>query len=93
MSDHELFNHNNAPSSSSSSPSDSDSDDPDTDDVENEDNSPPRDTEANDDEPIHYDEGDHKRMLDMQNPTGPFKTVEPENLYAEQPIATEMVHR
>ncbi len=73
--------------------SDSDNDDSDTDDVENKDDSPPRDTDANVDEPIHYDEADRERMLDMQNPTGPFETVEPENLYAEQPIATETVHR
>jgi len=32
-------------------------------------------------------------LLDMQNPTGPYDTVEPDDLYAEQPIATEPVHR
>jgi hypothetical protein len=88
MSDHELFDHNDAPSSS-----DSDSEDSDPDDDESEDDSPPHETDANPEEPLHYDEADRERMLDMQNPTGPFETVEPENLYVEQPIATETVHR
>ena len=88
MSDHELFDHNDAPSSS-----DSDSEDSDPDDDGSEDDSPPHETDANPEEPLHYDEADRERMLDMQNPTGPFETVEPENLYVEQPIATETVHR
>ena len=88
MSDHELIDHNDAPSSS-----DSDSEDSDPDDDESEDDSSPQDTHAHPEEPLHYDEADRERMLDMQNPTGPFETVEPENLYAEQPIATETVHR
>ena len=44
-------------------------------------------------DPVHYDEVDRERMLDMQNPTGPYETVEPDDLYAEQPIATEPLHR
>ena len=26
-------------------------------------------------DPVHYDEADRERMLDMQNPTGPYETV------------------
>jgi hypothetical protein len=44
-------------------------------------------------DPVPYDEADRERMLDMQNPTGPYETVEPDDLYAEQPITTEPVHR
>ena len=42
-------------------------------------------------DPTHYDEADRERMLDMQNPTDPYETVEPDNLYVEQPIDTELV--
>ena len=90
MSDHELFDHNDASSSSS----DSDSDDTHSGDDDDSDEDPqPHDDDAAADVPLHYDEADRERMLDMQNPIGPFETVEPDNLYAEQPIVTEPVHR
>ena len=92
MSDHELFDHNDAPSSSESEDDDSDSSDEDDDDEPVANAQPEADDEDAAD-PIHYDEADRERMLDMQNPTGPYETVEPDNLYAEQPIATEPVHR
>ena len=89
MSDHELFDHNDASSSS-----DSDSDDTHSGDDDDSDEDPqPHEDDAAADVPLHYDEADRERMLDMQNPIGPFETVEPDNLYAEQPIATEPVHR
>jgi hypothetical protein len=44
-------------------------------------------------DPVHHDEANRERKLDMQNPTSSYDTVEPDDLYAEQPIATEPVHR
>jgi len=98
MSDHELFDHDDAPSSSDSDDDVSDSNDETESDDSDSDHMNPgvNDPEADDDhaaDPIHYDEAERERMLDMQNPTGPYETVEPDDLYVEQPIATEPVHR
>ena len=93
MSDHELFDHDDAPSSSDSeddNSASSDEHDVDEPDPANYQPGPTADDVA---DPVHYDEADRERMLDMQNPTGPYDTVEPDDLYAEQPIATEPVHR
>ena len=76
MSDHELFDHQDAPSSSDSDSSPSEDDD--NDNIEDAEN---------------VDEAERERMLDMQNVDGPFDAIEPEDLYAEQPIAYEPQHR
>ena len=97
MSDHELFGHDDAPSSSDSdedasvSSDETNTDDPNGDHINLSDNHLGDDDSSAD--PIHYAEADRERMLDMQNPTGPYETVEPDNLYVEQPIATEPVHQ
>ncbi len=93
MSDHELFDHDDAPSSSESDDDDSDSSDEYDDDEPDPANNQPENADNDAADPIHYDEADRERMLDMQNPTGPYETVEPDDLYAEQPITTEPVHR
>jgi len=98
MSDHELFGHDDAPSSSDSdedasvSSDETNTDDPNGDHINLSDNHLGGDDDSSAD-PIHYAEADRERMLDMQNPTGPYETVEPDNLYVEQPIATEPVHQ
>ena len=97
MSDHELFDHDDAPSSSESDDDDSDSSDEYDDDEPDHDRYPanyqPENADNDATHSVPYDEADRERMLDMQNPTGPYETVEPDDLYAEQPIATEPVHR
>ena len=88
MSDHVLFDHDDAPSSSERDDDDSDSSD------EYDDDQPDHDGYPANYQPRNADnEGDRKRILDMQNPTGPSETVEPDDLYAEQPITKEPVHR
>lgn len=98
MSDHDLFDH------VASASSDSDDSESERDEDDNNDDSPPDNSNNHnshfDDEaaPMHDftpddDEIDREHMLDMQNPVGPFESAEPENLYAEQPIATEPIHR
>jgi hypothetical protein len=99
MSDNELFDHNDDVTSSDSESEDrshsADSDD--DDDSSMRESQPtyyyPDQANADTGEPIHYDNADRDRMLNMQNPTGPYETVEPDDLYAEKPIATEPVHR
>jgi len=97
MSDHELFDHDDAPSSSESDDDDSDSSDEYDDDEPDHDRYPanyqPENADNDATHSVPYDEADRERMLDMQNPTGPYETVEPDDLYAEQPITTEPVHR
>ena len=97
MSDHELFDHDDAPSSSESDVDDSDSSDEYDDDEPDHDRYPanyqPENADNDATHSVPYDEADRERMLDMQNPTGPYETVEPDDLYAEQPIATEPEHR
>ena len=83
MSDHELFDHTDARSSSDSDNEDSDDDDEDDDDDESVNYF--KDTDTADEleaDPVQNDEANREL-------TGPFETVEPDDLYAEQPIATE----
>ena len=90
ISDHELFDHNNSVPTSDSENGTSDASD-----TETSDNTKPDSTVQDDQnvaDPTHLDESDRTRMLDMENPAGPYETVEPNNLYAEQPIVTEPIH-
>ena len=83
MSDHELFDHTDARSSSDSDNEDSEDDDEDDDD--NESVNYFKDTDTADElepDPVQNDEANREL-------TGPFETVEPDDLYAEQPMATE----
>ena len=89
MSDHELFDHDDAPSSSESDDVDSDSNDKYDDDQQPDHdvypaNYQPENADNDAADSVPYDEVDRVRMLDMQNPTGPYETVEPDDLYARR---------
>jgi hypothetical protein len=92
MSDHEQFDHDDAPLSSDSEDDNTASSDEYDDDEPDPANYQPGPADDDVTDPVHYDEADRERIIDMQNPTA-YDTVEPDDLYAGQPIATEPVHR